>query len=270
LTEALSGRVALITGAARGQGRAHAVRLAREGADILGLDICADIPTMDIPNATPEDLQETVRLVEAEGRRMIARIGDVRDFSALTRLVDEGRAEFGHLDIVVANAGQVRFGTEVDPVNEWNDVIGVNLTGVYYTVRAAIPAIIEGGRGGSVVVIGSTAAVRGCSSDVAGGLAYTASKRGLVGLVRQLAQGLAEHWIRVNIVHPTGVDTPMLDNEAMKAWFASGQGRSGRNALPVRVLQPSDIAAAVAWLVSDEARYVTGIEMPVDAGFCLG
>jgi SDR family mycofactocin-dependent oxidoreductase len=261
--------VALITGVARGQGRAHAVRLAGDGADIVGVDICADIPSMNIPNARPADLGETKRLVEAQGRRMVAHQGDVRDFAALTAAVERGMAEFGRMDIVVANAGLVRLGSEEDPLAEWADVISVNLTGVFHTVRAAVPAIVSGGRGGSVVVIGSTAAVRGASSAAAGGLAYTASKRGLVGLTEHLARALAEHWIRVNIVHPTGVATPMLQNDAIRSWFASGEVTGNQNALPVRVLQPEDIANAVAWLVSDEAKYVTGIELRVDAGFCI-
>jgi NAD(P)-dependent dehydrogenase (short-subunit alcohol dehydrogenase family) len=222
---------------------------------------------MNIPNASPADLDETRKMVEGEGRRMIAHRGDVRDFEALAALVAEGQREYGRLDIVVANAGIVRLGSEVDPLAEWADIIAVNLTGVFHTVRAAVPAIVAGGSGGSIVVIGSTAAVRGSSSDVAGGLAYSASKRGLVGLTEQLARALAEHWIRVNIVHPTGVATPMLDNEAIRGWFASGQVKGNQNALKVRVLQPDDIAAAVAWLVSDEARYITGVALPVDAGF---
>jgi SDR family mycofactocin-dependent oxidoreductase len=265
--ERLDGKVALITGIARGQGRAHAVRLAREGADIVGIDICADIASLNIPNATLADLDETKRLVEAEGRRVLVRQGDVRDFAALTDLVEETVSSFGRLDIVVANAGVVRLGTEDDPIAEWADIIGVNLTGAFHTVKAAVPAIIDGGRGGSIVMTGSTAAVRGASSAVAGGLAYTASKRGITGLVQLLAKDLAKHWIRVNAIHPTGVATKMLLNSAMRDWFESGAASGMQNALPVAVLQPEDIANAVAWLVSDEAKYVTGVQLPVDAGF---
>jgi SDR family mycofactocin-dependent oxidoreductase len=267
----LTGRVAFITGAARGQGRAHAVRLARDGADILGIDICQDIESLDIPNASLEDLAETKRLVEAEGRRMIARQADVRDFAAVSEAVDEAVAEFGRLDIVIANAGVVRLGTEDDGLAEWNDIIGVNLTGVFHTCRASIAPMIAGGRGGSIVITSSTAGIRGAHSAVAGGLAYTAAKRGVVGLMQVLANDLAQHWIRVNTIHPTGVATKMLFNDAMRKLFKSGHMSVARmqNALPIEVLQPEDIAGAVAWLVSDEARFITGVQMPLDAGFTI-
>ena len=263
----LEGKVAFITGAARGQGRAHAVRLASEGANIIGVDICADIPSMNIPNATVADLMETKRLVEQNGRNMVACQGDVRSYADLVAAVQQGVGTFGRIDIVVANAGIVRLGTEVDPVAEWSDIIAVNLTGAFHTALATVPAIVAGGCGGSIVVIGSTAGMRGTSSAVAGGLAYSASKRGLVGLAQMLAKDLASHWIRVNVVHPTGVATPMLLNDAMREWFSSGTTTGMQNALPVKVLQPEDIANAVAWLASDDPRHVTGIELPVDAGF---
>lgn len=265
----LTGRVAFVTGAARGQGRAHAVRLAREGVDIVAVDICADIASMNIPCATLDDLAETERLVTAAGGRIVARQADVRDFEAISDALAAGFAEFGRLDIVIANAGIVRLGTEVDPLAEWRDIIDVNLTGVYHTVHAATPMLVDGGRGGSIVMIGSTAALRGAHSAVAGGLAYTASKRALVGLAQVLARHLGPHSIRVNVVHPTGVSTKLLLNQAMRELFESRDPSvaSMQNALPVSVLEPEDIAEAVAWLVSDHARYITGVSLPVDAGF---
>jgi SDR family mycofactocin-dependent oxidoreductase len=267
----LEGKVAFITGAARGMGRAHAVRLARDGADIVGVDICADIPSMNIANATSTDLDETSRLVGAEGRRMLARKGDVRDFGRLSDVVGEAVAAFGRLDIVIANAGLVRLGTEEDPLTEWNDIIAVNLTGVFHTCRAALPAMINAGNGGSIVITSSTAGLKGAHSAVAGGLAYTAAKRGLVGFMEVLAKDVAKHWIRVNTIHPTGVATPMLLNDAMRKMFESEERLPGsmKNALPIRVLQPEDIANAVAWLVSEEARFITGVQLPLDAGFTL-
>ena len=177
----LDGQVAFITGAGRGQGRAHAVRLAREGVDVIGIDICANVATMTYPNATESDLEETVRLVEKEGRRMIARKADVRDYAELVSAVEDGVAEFGRLDIIIANAGIVRIGTESDDfLADWNDVIDTNLTGVYHTVRAALPAMRDGGRGGSIVITSSTAGLKGTASLYASGNAYAAAKRGVV------------------------------------------------------------------------------------------
>ncbi len=267
----LQGKVAFITGVARGQGRAHAVRLAKEGVDVIGVDICADIDSMDYPNASPADLAETVEMVEALDRRIVARTADVRDFAAVQAAVDDGLATFGRLDIVIANAGIVRLGTEQDFLAEWNDIIGTNLTGVYHTVRATVPALIDGGNGGSIVITSSTAGLKGTATNKAGGLAYTAAKRGLVGLMQCLAADLAKHSIRVNTIHPTGVATGMVMNEAMMALMASNDPAlaSMQNALPIEILQPEDIANAVAWLVSDEAKFITGIALPLDAGFTV-
>jgi SDR family mycofactocin-dependent oxidoreductase len=267
----LEGRVVLITGAARGQGRAHAVRLAAEGADIIALDICRDIGSMDYPNATPEDLDETAKLVEKEGRRIIARQGDVRDADAVERVVEEGVAEFGRLDIVIANAGIVRLTDGGDSRQTFRDIIDVNLIGAWNTVRAAIPALIDGGRGGSIVLTSSTAGLKGTGTDRAGGQAYTASKRGLVGLMQVWANDLAQHSIRVNTIHPTGVATGMVMNDAMAAMFEANDPSiaSMQNALPIPILQPEDIAGAVAWLVSDEAKFITGVAWPLDAGFAV-
>ncbi|MCX4096808.1 mycofactocin-coupled SDR family oxidoreductase [Nocardia sp. alder85J] len=271
----LQGRVAFITGAARGQGRAHAVRLAREGADIIGVDICADIASMTYPNATEEDLAETERLVAKEGRRMVARKADVRDYHGLRAAFEDGYREFGRVDIVIANAGIIRLGEEVDFLSEWQDVIDTNLTGVFHTVRAALPELRAGGRGGSIVITSSTAGLKATPSMNASGSAYTSAKRGLVGLMQGLAGYLAPEWIRVNTIHPTGVASGMTTNPAMNALMeqaaAGGQNSiSGmQNALPLPILQPEDIANAVAFLVSDEAKFITGIAWPLDAGFTV-
>jgi SDR family mycofactocin-dependent oxidoreductase len=269
----LEGKVAFITGAARGQGRAHAVRLAQDGADIVGVDLCADIATMDYPNATPQDLAETVKLVEAEGRRMVSHQANVRDHVALASAFEDGVATFGRTDIVIANAGIIRLGPETseDPFAVWRDIIDVNLTGVWHTVRVATPTMIEAGRGGSIVITSSSAGLRGTGTDRTGGQAYTAAKRGLVGLMQVLANDLAKHSIRVNTIHPTGVATGMVMNDAMAALVASGDVamEAMQNALPIQLLQPEDIANAVAWLVSDEAAYMTGVALPLDAGFAV-
>ena len=271
----LEGRVAFITGVARGQGRAHAVRLAREGVDIIGVDICENYPHMNYPNATPEDLEETVALVEKEGRRIVARKADVRDYHQLKAAFDEGYAELGRLDIIIANAGIIRLGDEEDFLAEWREVIDTNLTGAFHTVRAALPALKEGGRGGSIVITSSTAGLKGTSSALASYQAYSAAKRGLVGYMQTLANDLAPEWIRVNTIHPTGVVSGMTQNEPMNRLMAQAAAGGDndisamQNALPIPILQPEDIANAVAWLVSDEAKYITGIQLPLDAGFSV-
>lgn len=270
MTTGLEGKVAFITGVARGQGRAHAVRLAREGASIIGVDICADVEALEYPNASEADLAETVKLVEAEGGKIVARVADVRDQEALQAAFDEGFAEFGRIDIVLANAGVVRF-SEENPIDEWRAVLDTNLTGAWNACRVAVPKLIEGGRGGSIVLTSSTAGLRATGSLVAGAQAYAATKHGVVGLMQVLANELAKHSIRVNTVHPTGVVSGMTMNEAMQKLFESNDPAlaSMQNALPVPILQPEDIAGAVAWLVSDEAKYITGISLPVDAGFTV-
>lgn len=267
----LEGKVAFITGAARGQGRAHAVRLASDGADVIALDICADIDSMDYPNATPDELEETTKLVEKEGRRIIARQADVRDADAVDRVVSEGVDEFGRLDIVVANAGIIRLGGGGDARQVFRDIIDVNLIGVWNTVQSAIPSLVEGGRGGSIVLTSSSAGLKGTGTDRAGGQAYTAAKRGLVGLMQVWANELAQYSIRVNTIHPTGVATGMVMNEAMAALIAAEDTAvtAMQNALPIPVLMPEDIAGAVAWLVSDEAKFITGTAWPLDAGFAV-
>jgi SDR family mycofactocin-dependent oxidoreductase len=265
------GRVAFITGAARGQGRAHAVRLAAEGADILAVDICRDIDSMDYPNATPDDLEETIKLVENEGRRIIAQQADVRDAEALQRAVDDGVREFGRLDIAIANAGIIRLGGEGDRRKIFRDIVDVNLIGVWNTVEAAAPALIDGGRGGSIVLTSSSAGLKGTGTDRAGGQAYTAAKRGLVGLMQVWANEFAQYSIRVNTIHPTGVATGMVMNETMAKLLESNDTAVAamQNALPIQILMPEDIAGAVAWLVSDEAKFITGVAWPLDAGFAV-
>ncbi|WP_067650659.1 mycofactocin-coupled SDR family oxidoreductase [Nocardia harenae] len=271
----LEGRVAFITGVARGQGRAHAVRLARAGVDIIGVDICADYPHMNYSNATEDDLAETVELVEKEGRRIVARVADVRDYHGLKAAFDEGYAEFGRVDIVIANAGIIRLGDEQDFLSEWQEVIDTNLTGVFHTVRAALPALKQGGRGGSIVLTSSTAGLKGTGSAVASSQAYAAAKRGLVGFMQTLANDLAAESIRVNTIHPTGVVSGMTQNPVMDRLMAEAAASKDnaisamQNALPIPILQAEDIANAVAWLVSDEAYYITGVALPLDAGFTV-
>ena len=266
----LEGKVAFITGAARGQGRSHAVRLAQEGADIIAIDLCRQIASVAYPMSTPDDLAETAKQVEALDRRIYTAQADVRDAAALKQAFDAGTAELGPVEIVLANAGIAPMGL---PSNEkyeaWQDVVDVNLTGVLNTVESAIPSMIERGQGGAIVLTSSTAGNNGIAGPTRGGLGYTASKHGVVGLMRSYANILAPHSIRVNTVHPTGVNTPMIINEAMEAWLAQAPQRpnSLSNALPVPMVEPIDISNAIAWLVSDEARYVTGVMLPVDAGF---
>jgi SDR family mycofactocin-dependent oxidoreductase len=265
----LKGKVALITGVARGQGRAHAVRLASEGADIIGVDICAPIASVPYPLATADDLAATVKLVEDTGARIVAKEADVRDRASLSDAVQAGVDELGRLDIVIANAGIAPMQSGDDG---WRDVIDVNLTGVYNTIKAAIPTLVKQGAGGSIVLISSAAGLAGVGSPDAGSVGYAAAKHGVVGLMRVYANLLAKQNIRVNSIHPTGVETPMIDNDFTRGWLAKMAAQSDSpgsmgNALPVEVLQPEDIANAVAWLVSDQARYITGVTLPVDAGF---
>jgi SDR family mycofactocin-dependent oxidoreductase len=267
----LNGKVAFITGAARGQGRAHAVRLAADGADIIALDICRDIDSIDYPNASPEDLDETMKLVEKEGRRIVGRQADVRDGDAVEQVVADGLAEFGRLDIVIANAGVIRLGAGGNRRQTFRDIIDVNLIGAWNTVEAATPALIDGGRGGSIVMTSSSAGLKATGTDRAGGQAYPAAKRGLVGLMQVLANELAQYSIRVNTIHPTGVATGMVMNDAMAAMVEANDPAlsSMQNALPIQVLMPEDIANAVAFLVSDEAKFITGTAWPLDAGFAV-
>jgi SDR family mycofactocin-dependent oxidoreductase len=272
----LAGRVALVTGAARGQGRAHALRLARDGADIIAIDICDDISSVNYPLAREDDLKETARLVEELDRRVITRKADVRDFAALEAAFAGAHAELGRLDIIVANAGVMRLGAESDDfLADWNDIIATNLTGVFHTLRVGVPAIRAGGRGGAIVVTSSTAGLLGLKSLSAASLAYSASKRGVVALMQSAARVLAPEWIRVNTVHPTGVRTGMAENDAARELMRQAeQGQNNtissmQNAMPVALLEAEHIASAVAFLVSDEAKHITGVQFPVDAGFSV-
>ncbi|MBO1739433.1 mycofactocin-coupled SDR family oxidoreductase [Leifsonia sp. TF02-11] len=273
----VEGKVALVTGAARGQGRSHALRLAQEGADIIAVDLAGQIDSVPYAMSTPADLDETVRQVEALDRRIVARQADVRDFSALSTAVDEGVAELGGLDIVSANAGIFSFGT-LDALTdeEWNDMIAVNLTGVWHTVKSAIPHLRANG-GGSVILTSSTAGLLAIENIGH----YVSAKHGVVGLMKTAALELARDGIRVNSVHPTSVDTDMIQNAATYALFAPDLPPDERtkdvlaprfqamNVLPVPWVEPVDISNAVLWLASDEARYVTGLELKVDAGQTL-
>ncbi|HEV7651957.1 MAG TPA: mycofactocin-coupled SDR family oxidoreductase [Actinophytocola sp.] len=264
----LDGKVAFITGAARGQGRSHAVRLAQEGADVIAVDICKQIASVSYPMSTSEDLAQTVKEVEALDRRIVATEADVRDREALQAAYDAGVAELGVADIVLANAGIAPMSMEVKP-NEWQDVIDVNLTGVYNTVEVTKPSMVERGQGGAIVLTSSTAGINGIGGGAPGGLGYTAAKHGVVGLMRSYANLLAQHRIRVNTVHPTGVNTPMVVNDVMQEFLAADpqMSQAMANALPVDMVEPVDISNAILWLVSDDARYVTGVTLPVDAGF---
>ena len=270
----LDGKVAFITGVARGQGRSHAIRLAREGASIIGVDICADISANHYPMASRAELDETVDLVEAQGGKMLGSVADVREFDQVKSVVDAGVDHFGRLDIVCANAGiapvAFRELSIEEELAQWRAALGVNLDGAYHTVWAAIPHLLAGQRGGAIVFTSSTAGLKGFGGLQGGGLGYAASKHGIVGLMRVLANTLAPHNIRVNTVHPTAVRTMMAVNPAMTEFLESFPegGAHLQNPMPVELLEPEDISAAIAYLVSDEAKYVTGVTFPVDAGFC--
>ena len=263
----LDGKVAFITGAARGQGRAHAVRLAAEGADIIAVDICAGFESVRLNPATVEQLEETAALVEKEGRRVVARRADVRDLPGLQAVFDEGVAELGRIDTVVANAGVMtcEWSWKMSPA-QWQEVIDVNLTGVFHTAKVAIPTLIEQGTGGSIIMTSSTAGLYGQPFTIS----YTAAKHGVVGLARGLANELAEHNIRVNTIHPTGVRTEMYSNVpdlmALIESRASTLGPVFMNALPTEVMEPEDIAGVIAFLASDDARYITGDQIRIDCG----
>jgi SDR family mycofactocin-dependent oxidoreductase len=273
----VAGKVAFITGAARGQGRSHAIRLAQEGADIIAVDLTGQIGSVPYPMSTPDDLAETVKEVEALDRRIVATRADVRDYGAVKAALDAGVAELGHLDIVSANAGIFSFGTlaELDETH-WQDMLDVNLTGVWHAAKAAIPHL-RANHGGSMILTSSTAGLMAIPNIGH----YTAAKHGVVGLMRTLALELAPDFIRVNSVHPTGVDTDMIQNAAAYALFAPDLPEAERtrevaaerfqtlNALPIPWVEPVDISNAVLWLASDESRYVTGVTLPIDAGSLL-
>lgn len=264
----VEGKVAFVTGAARGQGRSHAIRLAEEGADIIAVDICEPVPGVGYPAATEADLQETVAAVEALDRRIIAKKLDVRKLDELTAFVDESVAQMGKLDISVVNHGIVIM-RPWDQVTEsmWDEQVGINLKGVWTSIHATAPHLVKNG-GGSIIITSSAAGLKGLPFLVP----YVASKHGVVGLMRAYAAELAEHSVRVNSIHPTGVETPMGADPEMMAnmgtWLGEHPSLGGMfaNMLPIQSTQPVDQSNAVLFLASDEARYITSVALPVDAG----
>ncbi|HVM67174.1 MAG TPA: mycofactocin-coupled SDR family oxidoreductase [Acidimicrobiales bacterium] len=271
----LEGKVAFITGAARGQGRSHAVRLAEEGASIIATDACAEIDVVPYPLASEEELGETADLVRKAGGAVTTAKADVRRFPELKAAVAAGLREFGHIDIVLANAGIATMGVDLsdDEVEAaWDAVIDINLKGVWNTVRACAPPMIERGQGGAIVLTSSTAGLKGLTSPGAiGHEGYGASKHGVVGLMRQFAVELSTANIRVNTVHPTGVNTMMVNNAAMEKFLSDFPDATASitNLLDVELLQPRDISDAIVFLVSDQAKWITGVTLPVDAGFTV-
>ncbi|NKQ58874.1 mycofactocin-coupled SDR family oxidoreductase [Amycolatopsis sp. K13G38] len=270
----VEGKVAFITGAARGQGRSHAVRLAEEGADIIAIDVCRQLDGVSFPMSTPQDLEETAARVKALGRRIHAVQADVRDHHALEAAVDEGVRQFGRLDIVVANAGIGSDGTTLDKMTEkvWRDTIDINLTGVWLTAKVSIPHLLAGGRGGSIIITSSVGGLKGHPHIGH----YVAAKHGIVGLMRTLAVELGPRDIRVNTLHPSQVNTPMvmhertykmfrpdLDNPTVDDFAAVSQSM---HLLPTPWVEPLDISNAVLYLASDEGRFLTGVTLPIDAG----
>lgn len=273
----LEGKVAFVTGAARGQGRSHAVRLAQEGADIIAIDVCKQIDGVPFPMSTPEDLAETVSMVKALDRRIVATETDVREFDAMKAAVDAGVEQLGRLDIVVANAGIGNTGNPMSEMDEktWHDMLDVNLTGVWLSAKAAIPHLVEGGRGGSIVLTSSVGGLKALPNIGH----YVAAKHGVVGVMRTLAVELAQHNVRVNSVHPTQVNTPMVMNDSTFRMFRPDLENPTAediaplsqmmHTLPVAWVEPEDVSNAVLFLASDESRYITGVPLPVDAGSML-
>lgn len=270
----VEGKVAMITGAGRGQGRSHAVRLAEEGASIIAFDICAPVDTVSYDMSTPEDLAHTADLVRKQGQDVYTAVVDVRDYAALERELAAGVSALGGLDVVVANAGIASYapGHEItEPA--WQEMIDINLTGTWHTIKAAVPHLLTGG-GGSIILTSSAAGLQGPKNLAH----YVAAKHGVVGLMRGFANELASHWIRVNSVNPTQVESPMIMNDEIFRMFRPDLEDPVRediigvstemNALPVPWVQPEDVSNAVLFLASDEARYITGVALPVDAGIC--
>jgi (+)-trans-carveol dehydrogenase len=278
MTGRVEGKVAFVTGAARGQGRSHAVRLAQEGADIIAIDVCKPIvENTTIPAATPEDLAETADLVKGHNRRIFTAEADVRDYEAMKAAVDTGVEQLGRLDIIVANAGIGNGGDTLDQCSEhdWQEMIDINLSGVWKSVKAGVPHLIAGGNGGSIVLTSSVGGLKAyphCGN-------YVAAKHGVVGIMRSFAVELGQHMIRVNSVHPTHVSTGMIMNEGTWKMFRPDLENPGPDdmapicqmfhTLPIPWVDPIDISNAVLFFVSDEARYITGVTLPIDAGSCL-
>ncbi len=272
MPDRLKDKVAFVTGAARGQGRSHAIRLAEEGADIIAIDICSQIDSVPYGMATPKDLAETIEAVEALDRRIIATQADVRDYGAVKAAVDAGVAELGRLDVVSANAGISSPAPFDMEERQWQDMIDTNLTGVWHAAKAAIPHIRAGGRGGSLILTSSAAGLIGFANTAH----YVAAKHGVIGLMKTLALELGPDMIRVNALCPTQVDTPMIMNEATYRLFDPAAENPTRedfapasqslNVLPIPWVEPRDISNALLFLASDEGRYITGVALPVDAG----
>ena len=264
----VEGKIALITGAARGQGRNHAIRLAEEGADIIAIDLCRQIDSAPYALGTAADLADTAKHVEALGRRVTTSEADVRDEAGLAEAITQGVAEIGPIDIVIPNAGVALFNVD-EPRSAWQDTIDINLTGVFNTLQATVPAMVDRGAGGSIVLISSTAGLRGILGTSRAALGYVSSKHALVGLMRSYANELAAHSIRVNSVHPTGVETPMITADSMAAFLEANPhlGSHIANPMPVDLLGADDVSNAVLYLCSDDGRYITGTTLTLDAGF---
>ena len=273
----VEGKVAFITGAGRGQGRSHAVKLASEGADIIAIDILKDVEGA-LPMATPDDLAETVKLVETHDRRIIATQADVRDLDGLKAAVDAGVEELGRLDIVVANAGVASLGGPVEKMSQdnWKHTIDINLTGLWNTARVAIPHMIAGGQGGAIVLTSSVGGMHAMPNMSH----YVSAKHGVIGLMRSLAVELGQYHIRVNSVLPTNVNTPMFMNEgAFKMFRPDLENPTASDVEPIAAafmhvlphgwIEPEDVSNAILFLVSDESRYITGVPLPVDLGALL-
>jgi (+)-trans-carveol dehydrogenase/(-)-trans-carveol dehydrogenase len=270
----VEGKVAFITGAARGQGRSHAIRLAEEGADIVAVDVCRSIEGVPYEGPTAADLAETVALVEKLDRRIVAVEADVRDQAALSAALERGVSELGRVDIVAANAGisSVPYAAQDLPDDTWTTMLDINLSGVFRTCKAAIPYLVEAGNGGSMILTSSAAGLQ----PYANVAHYVSAKHGVVGLMRTLALELAPHRIRVNSLHPTQVDTPMIMNKSTYRLFRPDLEHPTRedfepasqamNALPIPWVEPRDVSNALLFLASEEARYITGVALPVDAG----
>jgi (+)-trans-carveol dehydrogenase len=270
----LDGKVAFITGAARGQGRSHAAKLAEEGADIVAVDICRAVETVPYKAASADDLAETLLLVEKTGCRALGVEADIRSSEQLDEAVARARETFGHIDILVCNAGIWSLSNESWTLDDetWQTMLDVNLTGQWKTTKAVIPTMIEQGTGGAITITSSSVGLKATT----GNIHYASAKHGVIGLVRTLAHELAPYGIRCNAVCPSSVDTVMVTNDTIYDLFRPDLARptfedcedilTGLNMMPVAMLSPRDVSNAISWLVSDEARYVTGIALPVDAG----
>jgi SDR family mycofactocin-dependent oxidoreductase len=271
----LDGKVVFITGAARGQGRAHAVTCATAGADIIAVDICDQIESVAYRMSTPDDLEVTAEAVRAIGQQAVVAIADTRDVEAMSQAVKTGVEELGSIDCVIANAGILSMAGDLAKDRRcWDDSLDVNLTGTYNTVEACLPSMLEGGSGGSIVLMSSIAGTKAFIRDrhVAspGYIGYTAAKHGIIGLMRVYAMMLAADNIRVNAILPTGVNTQMCVNEYVTSFLEDNADViTMQNALPVELVEAEDTARAAAWLLSDDARYLTGVTLPVDAGCSL-